>query len=128
MSVALGLEKFTDLRAVIWTTTPWTLPANQAVAVHPTAQYCVVTSATNNTTHYIVAAERVAHLSSIMGAELQVVVSGVSGEALGGCEYHHPFLERSHPILTGTHVTMDTGTGLVHSAPRSLALLWFVVS
>jgi isoleucyl-tRNA synthetase len=99
--------------AVIWTTTPWTLPANQAVAVHPELHYNLVRTSKG----LLVLAEglRDAALARYgIGGE---VVATAAGHALEGLELIHPFYERKVPIVLGEHVTLDAGTGLVHTAP-----------
>jgi isoleucyl-tRNA synthetase len=105
---------------VIWTTTPWTLPANLAVAVHPDEEYVALDVAApdgQGRETLVVAAKlaeafaRAAHL----GAPRRVAV--VSGRDLAGLEYRHPWVERAGRIAGANFVAMDTGTGLVHIAP-----------
>ena len=115
---AAGIER---ANVVIWTTTPWTLPANQAVCLAPDAEYVAA----------VVDGELV-----VMAAELSQAVADVAGwgelsfleqdgqrvsclgSALEGGSYHHPIhAGETGVILTGTHVTLDTGTGAVHTAP-----------
>ncbi|NOT97537.1 MAG: isoleucine--tRNA ligase [Sideroxydans sp.] len=124
--------------AVIWTTTPWTLPANQAVSVHPEFDYALV----QTDQHWLIVAN---HFVSTGGGassisswdvtsedEYQVVmpallkrygaktfaVSGLAkGLALEMLPLHHPFQDRTVPIICGEHVTLEAGTGLVHTAP-----------
>ncbi len=99
--------------AVIWTTTPWTLPANQAVSVHPDFQYSLVKTDKG----YLLLA------SDLMDACLErYQLSGESialckGSALDLLQLQHPFQNRSVPLICGDHVTADSGTGLVHTAP-----------
>lgn len=104
--------------AVIWTTTPWTLPANEAVCVHPEVTYCVVTT---DDAHFIVAKELREACSERMqwqeGASQKRRELSFSGRQLEGLRVEHPFYPRSVPILCGQHVTTETGTGLVHTAP-----------
>jgi isoleucyl-tRNA synthetase len=99
--------------AVIWTTTPWTLPANQAVAVHPDFHYNLVRTAKG----LLVLAEdlREACLQRY-GLEGEVVAT-TSGRSLEMLELAHPFYDRKVPIVVGEHVTLEAGTGLVHTAP-----------
>ena len=99
--------------AVIWTTTPWTLPANQALNVHPEVTYNLV-----DTPRGLL----------ILAADLQEACLkryNLSGSVLGSCKgkalehirFKHPFYERETPVNLGEYVTLDTGTGIVHSAP-----------
>ena len=99
--------------AVIWTTTPWTLPANQALNVHPEVTYGLVDTEKG---------------LLILAAELQEACLkryGLCGESLGSCKgkalenirFRHPFYDRDAPMYLGEYVTLDAGTGIVHSAP-----------
>ncbi|HYN13917.1 MAG TPA: isoleucine--tRNA ligase [Burkholderiales bacterium] len=99
--------------AVIWTTTPWTLPANQALNVHPEVIYNLV-----DTPRGLL----------ILAADLQEACLkryGLQGRAIGSCKgaalenirFTHPFYDRESPVYLGEYVTLDTGTGIVHSAP-----------
>jgi len=101
------------VHAVIWTTTPWTLPGNQALNVHPDFVYELV---------------RTDRGLLILAAELRAPALaryGLQGEVLGACrglaldriEFRHPFFDRPSPVLLGDYVTLDTGTGIVHCAP-----------
>jgi isoleucyl-tRNA synthetase len=102
----------------IWTTTPWTLPANQAVALHPELEYALVecTSETGRE-RLVIAAERVAKVIGLFGEAPWEVVATVRGAALERAMLHHPFYERQVPVILGDHVTLDAGTGAVHTAP-----------
>ncbi len=97
----------------IWTTTPWTLPANRAVAVHPDLTYALVESEGD---YYILARKLVESNWEAFGRPYALKAE-ISGEALDGLRLQHPFLDISVPVITGTHVTMDSGTGCVHTAP-----------
>lgn len=99
---------------MIWTTTPWTLPANLAIAVHPAQQYALVEM---DGTLTIVAAEMLAKVSGIVGATGVKTLATARGSALVGLEYRHPFCERTSRIVAAEYVTMEDGTGLVHTAP-----------
>ena len=102
-----------DCFTVIWTTTPWTIPSNQALNMHPDFTYELVQTARGC---LILAAE-------LRGAALQRY--GLVGEVLGACkgaalaqvEFRHPFYDRASPVYLGEYVTLDAGTGIVHSAP-----------
>ena len=103
------------LQAVIWTTTPWTLPANQAITVSEALEYSVVKTEKG---HFIVAYNLLAHLMSVFGIEEYSVLATVKGSELMVLRAQHPLIpERQVPIITGEHVTADSGTGLVHTAP-----------
>ncbi|HVL36664.1 MAG TPA: isoleucine--tRNA ligase [Burkholderiales bacterium] len=115
LRAAFGRERLPDkpVFAVIWTTTPWTLPANQALNVHPGLVYHLVETAKG---------------LLILAAELQTSCLrryGLAGETLAACKgaalerirFRHPFYERSAPIYLGDYVTLEAGTGVVHSAP-----------
>lgn len=102
--------------AVIWTTTPWTLPGNQAVALHAEFIYALVL-AQDKTHYYLVAADLVEVFAKRIGLENPEVVATCKGTLLEGLLLQHPFYERQVPIVLGDHVTLDTGTGCVHIAP-----------
>ena len=99
---------------VIWTTTPWTLPANLAVAVHPREKYCKVHSGDSI---YWVAEQRIEEF--VKECELEDVSKSDTclGSDLVGLLTHHPFIDRDSPVVAAEYVTMDTGTGCVHIAP-----------
>jgi isoleucyl-tRNA synthetase len=99
--------------AVIWTTTPWTLPANQAVAVHPDLHYNLVRTPKG----LLVLAEGLREAALARYGIAGEVVATAAGHALEGLELAHPFYGRKVPIVLGEHVTLDAGTGLVHTAP-----------
>jgi isoleucyl-tRNA synthetase len=103
-----------SVSVVIWTTTPWTLPANQAVALHPEFDYVVV----QTVSEYLVLAEGL-YESVLARAEIEgaTVVARCKGESLEGLTLQHPFLDRQVPIILGDHVTLEAGTGAVHTAP-----------
>ncbi len=105
---------------VIWTTTPWTLPANEAVAVHPELEYSLV-----RYRQEAVAEDCVVLASALVESVMQrfastdyEVLATCSGEQLAGLTLQHPFLaEKQVPLVLGDHVTTETGTGCVHTAP-----------
>ena len=100
--------------AVIWTTTPWTLPANQAVSVHPDFRYDIVKTSKG---FLILSSELRTKTLERYGLDVDsIVVGGANGSDLKGLELQHPFDNRQVPIITGEHVTTDAGTGLVHTA------------
>lgn len=100
--------------AVIWTTTPWTLPANQAVSVHPELIYQLV-----KTPRGILLLAQGLTTAALQRYKIghSIVLGEAPGKSLQGLLLSHPFYERSVPIVTGAHVTLEAGTGLVHTAP-----------
>ncbi|NJR66981.1 MAG: class I tRNA ligase family protein [Leptolyngbyaceae cyanobacterium CRU_2_3] len=107
-----------ELGVAIWTTTPWTIPANLAVAVNPDLQYSVVKAAAGLPFKYlIVATELVDALSQRFATVLTIKVT-LTGKDLEHATYHHPLFDRQSPIVIGgDYVTTESGTGLVHTAP-----------
>jgi isoleucyl-tRNA synthetase len=102
----------------IWTTTPWTLPANLGVAVHPEFTYEVSQFEGNGRQEIlIVVKELVAELEAKSGMRRTSVLKSVKGRDLECLEARHPFLERTSKIILGQFVTTETGTGAVHIAP-----------
>ncbi|WP_228000880.1 isoleucine--tRNA ligase [Nocardia australiensis] len=104
---------------LIWTTTPWTLPSNLAIAVHPDVRYVHLRAADGK--RYVLAAERVSHYSREFGEEPEVLAE-YDGAALADLAYQPPFdffvgHPRAHRVLTADYVTTDSGTGIVHLAP-----------
>lgn len=99
---------------VIWTTTPWTLPANRAIALSPTLNYVAVQSQNEC---YIVAEGLVE--SFVQKCQLQdyKIVANYLGKDLEGLKTQHPFLKQESPLVLADYVTLDAGTGCVHTAP-----------
>ncbi len=99
---------------VIWTTTPWTLPANEAVALHPELNYVLADTGSE----YLLLAQDLAE-SALSRYELEAGIQAAvfSGSELEGLKAQHPFYEKQVPIILGDHVTTDAGTGAVHTAP-----------
>ncbi len=113
LAKAFGLSDPVSASAVIWTTTPWTLPSNQAVAVHPELRYALVKTEKG---HLVIAEdllERCLKRFKLTGE----VVAVTEGAKLERVDMRHPFYDRDSIMITGTHVTATDGTGLVHSAP-----------
>ncbi|MBF6174157.1 isoleucine--tRNA ligase [Nocardia blacklockiae] len=113
------LRELDGANALIWTTTPWTLPSNLAVAVHPDITYVHVEGADGK--RYLLAAERVSHYARELGEQPRVR-SEHSGAALVGLRYRPPFdffvgHPNAHRVLEADYVTTDSGTGVVHLAP-----------
>ena len=112
--------------AVIWTTTPWTIPANLALAVHPDAEYALVRavhtlaeadSDAKETATYLVAVPLVEATMLALGATSFEVVKTLNGQGLAGLVFKHPLFHRTSPVVLADYVTMDAGTGIVHTAP-----------
>jgi isoleucyl-tRNA synthetase len=99
---------------VIWTTTPWTLPANLAIAVHPDEEY-VALDAGGET--LVVAAKLADAVGRLAGIDASRPVARFSGRRLEGLEYRHPWIDRTGKVAVASFVAMDTGSGLVHIAP-----------
>lgn len=98
---------------LIWTTTPWTLVANMAIAVSPQFEYALVKLGDKTT---IIASELLKTVADKTDATPEVL--GVaSGDSLVGLQYQHAYCDRTCPIISGEHVTLEDGTGLVHTAP-----------
>ncbi|MCZ4586561.1 isoleucine--tRNA ligase [Rhodococcus opacus] len=105
--------------AIIWTTTPWTLPSNLAVAVHPDIDYVQVTGADGK--RYVLAKDRLGHYARELG-EAPEVLSEHKGSDLVGLRYDPPFdffvgHENAHRVISADYVTTESGTGIVHLAP-----------
>lgn len=108
-----GLEISNEVYAVIWTTTPWTLPANQAVSVHPELDYDLIKT---NKGYLILAHDLAQSTLARYSEENAIVIGSCKGEVLKGVLLQHPIDNRQVPIICGDHVTTDAGTGLVHTA------------
>ena len=102
------------LSAVIWTTTPWTMPSNRAIAVNADLEYYLVQLGDERV---ILAAELVESVAKAVGVEQVEVLGSVKGQALELVRFNHPFYDFTVPVILGDHVTTDGGTGLVHTAP-----------
>ncbi len=106
------------LSVVIWTTTPWTLPANLAVSLNPELDYAVVQCDIGRGSERLVLAEALMKDAMLRyGAENYQVVAYCKGSELEGLSLAHPFYEREVPVILGEHVTTEAGTGAVHTAP-----------
>ncbi|MDI5849145.1 isoleucine--tRNA ligase [Shewanella xiamenensis] len=103
---------------VIWTTTPWTLPANRALSISPELDYSLVEFVKEGATHAVILADvLVEACMTRYGAESHSVLGKVKGAALELVRFKHPFLAFDVPAILGDHVTTDAGTGVVHTAP-----------
>lgn len=105
-----------DIYAIIWTTTPWTIPSNMAISMHPKYEY---TFFEYKNDVYVVAQELLgAFLNDVEWSEEDIKVLGnCVGQDLELLNTKHPFADRKSPIILGEHVTLDAGTGSVHTAP-----------
>lgn len=104
-----GDEKF-----IIWTTTPWTIPANLAIALHPDLTYAVVKV---NDAKYIVAEDMIEQVKETLEWETTEIVQTFKGQDADHLVAKHPFYDRDSLVILGDHVTTESGTGLVHTAP-----------
>ena len=116
----------TEVSTVIWTTTPWTIPGNLALTVHPELEYALVELAgapkatgedASGTERVIVAAGMVESCAGRWGLAEPTVLGTVPGERLAGLKFAHPLYERDSLLITGDYVTLEAGTGVVHTAP-----------
>lgn len=103
-----------ELSFVIWTTTPWTLLANVAIALHPEFEYAYVASGKET---YIIAKDLVETVAEKIGLKEYTILKTVKGKALEGLEARHPFIDRTSRVVLAGYVTLDEGTGCVHTAP-----------
>ncbi|MEC7823929.1 MAG: isoleucine--tRNA ligase [Pseudomonadota bacterium] len=101
---------------VIWTTTPWTLPANLAVSLHPELEYSLI-ALEGASDWLIVASDLAESCAKRYGSEAFNVVATCIGGALDKARLQHPFLDKTSLIVLGDHVTTESGTGCVHTAP-----------
>ncbi len=102
------------ISVVIWTTTPWTLPANQAVSVNPEIDYVVLQ---NGDERLLFAEELMESVVQRAGLENCEIVGRCRGSVLENLELQHPFYPKTVPVILGDHVATDAGTGCVHTAP-----------
>ncbi|MGO3841157.1 MAG: isoleucine--tRNA ligase [Alcaligenes pakistanensis] len=124
LAAAFSVDSVDDGAIVIWTTTPWTIPANQALNVHPEISYALVKLDSPRATGsmLIVAEDLVKSCLEQWGLNGQVLAT-TTGEALNLIEFDHPLAkvdagyQRRSPVYLGDYVTLDSGTGVVHSAP-----------
>ncbi|WP_163970732.1 isoleucine--tRNA ligase [Oceanobacillus halotolerans] len=104
-----GNEKF-----IIWTTTPWTIPANLAISVHPDLEYAVVRV---NDEKFVIAHDMLEMVSNELEWENPEVVQTFKGQEADKIVTRHPFYDRDSLVILGDHVTTEAGTGCVHTAP-----------
>lgn len=107
-----------ELGVPIWTTTPWTLPANQAVALHAELDYVLLRAQwRGQLINIVIAADLQEAVTARLSLEQVEVIGTVKGQALEHQQLQHPFYARQVPIILGEHVTTEAGTGAVHTAP-----------
>jgi isoleucyl-tRNA synthetase len=99
---------------LIWTTTPWTLPANVAIALNPTFEYALIKT---NNEYLIIALGLVEKVMDIIGYKNYKVITKINGSQLEGLTYKHPFVNRTCQIILADYVRLEDGTGIVHIAP-----------
>lgn len=104
----------TDTSFIIWTTTPWTLPANQGISVNPAYTYVVVEA---NGRKFVVAKDLLDTVATELEWTEPQVLKEIAGQELENMTAQHPFYDRESLVILGDHVTLDAGTGLVHTAP-----------
>jgi len=110
----LGLGEDEKVYTVIWTTTPWTIPANVGIAVHPDFEYVFIKTEKGI---LLLAKELLESALPEMGIEKYEIIKEIKGSELERLTCQHPFLDRESLIILGTHVTLEAGTGCVHTAP-----------
>ena len=114
----LALFEDVPTAVAIWTTTPWTLPANRAVAMHPQFDYSLVEfNAGSGAERLLLASELVKSVMHALGVPHWTTIAQTKGAALEHLLLQHPFYDRQVPVILGDHVTLDAGTGAVHTAP-----------
>ncbi|HHF3070578.1 TPA: isoleucine--tRNA ligase [Vibrio diabolicus] len=112
-----GHEGKGDVSIVIWTTTPWTLPANRAVCLRDDLEYVLIQTEGDNAERIIVAAELAKDVMDRAGIEHFHNLGFAKGADLELSQFQHPFYDFTVPAILGDHVTTDSGTGVVHTAP-----------
>ncbi|HEY2037572.1 MAG TPA: class I tRNA ligase family protein, partial [Steroidobacteraceae bacterium] len=118
MALGAGRLGSEPVDVVIWTTTPWTLPANQAVALRDEFRYALVEAeGGGERSQLIVAAELLEPCLKRFGMARLSVLAEATGRDLEGLQLQHPFQDRQVPVILAEHVTLDAGTGAVHTAP-----------
>ncbi|WP_248511393.1 isoleucine--tRNA ligase, partial [Sporosarcina sp. NCCP-2222] len=103
-----------DVKIVIWTTTPWTIPANLGISLHPEFSYAVVETGGEK---YLLAKDLVEHVAKDIGWETYEVLKEIKGSDLDRVIAKHPIYDRDSLVMLGEHVTAEAGTGCVHTAP-----------
>jgi isoleucyl-tRNA synthetase len=122
MATAFGIDEssFSSVlpKVVIWTTTPWTIPANRAISLHPELAYSLVDMQIEGLQQrLVIAADLVDQCATRYAAQNVAVVASCKGSALENQRVKHPLLDITVPLILGQHVTTEAGTGCVHTAP-----------
>ncbi|NOI21611.1 isoleucine--tRNA ligase [Vibrio mediterranei] len=112
-----GHEGQGDISIIIWTTTPWTLPANRAVCLRDDLEYVLIQTEGDNPERIIVASELAKDVMDRAGIEHFHNLGFAKGADLELSQFNHPFYDFTVPAILGDHVTTDSGTGVVHTAP-----------
>jgi len=115
-----GLPTDKPLYIVIWTTTPWTIPANLAIALHPLTIYCLLNTGKERLLIAEALTEPVAKAAGLKSGEYTIELKdnlGWAGGELEGLQARHPFIDRASQVVLADYVTTDSGTGAVHTAP-----------
>ncbi len=103
-----------DTYVLIWTTTPWTIPGNMAISLHPNFRYVLAQLGGKKV---IVAEELLSNVADLKGEKQPRILGSWKGSELEGIRCSHPFYERDSLVILGEHVTLEQGTGAVHTAP-----------
>jgi isoleucyl-tRNA synthetase len=112
-----------DVSVLIWTTTPWTIPSNLAIAFHPEFDYAAymvdaVDGSGGTATRAVIVAEALAPaVGAAVGRQFDAPIARMKGAQLEGIRFRHPLYDRDSPGVLGEYVTLDAGTGAVHTAP-----------
>lgn len=103
-----------DAFVIIWTTTPWTLPANMAISIHPDFDYILIEV---NQEKYVIAKGMLEAVAQVLDWESYEILKEFKGKELDRAVCSHPFIDRDSLVILGSHVTLEAGTGCVHTAP-----------
>lgn len=114
LAESMGVDNINNAKIVIWTTTPWTLPANQAVAVNTKYNYSLVQTSQGQ---IIIATDLLEDVLDKLELENDAIIGSCDGDKLENILVQHPFYQREVPVILSDHVTLDSGTGIVHIAP-----------
>ncbi|MFT4652372.1 MAG: isoleucyl-tRNA synthetase [Patiriisocius sp.] len=122
MATSFGMDEtsFSSIltKVVIWTTTPWTIPANRAISLHPELEYSLVDMQIESVNQrFVIATELVEQCAIRYAAQNVDVLAKCTGSELENQRVKHPLLDITVPLILGEHVTTETGTGCVHTAP-----------
>ncbi|XP_006894654.1 PREDICTED: isoleucine--tRNA ligase, mitochondrial [Elephantulus edwardii] len=110
------LDGSSPVNVLVWTTQPWTIPANQAICFMPEAKYSIVKCSSSGDV-YILAEDKITSVASALGTKFEVISTFLGAALENGTCTHPIFSDKASPLLPASHVTMTKGTGLVHTAP-----------